>query len=76
MDLVQAVRADGTTTLRELDVGGGLGIRYHDETPISPRDFAAALEAAGKPVQLIVGQNYNHFEIGATLDNPCAKAWC
>jgi arylformamidase len=34
------------------------------------RDFAAALKAAGKPVQLIVGQNYNHFEIGATLDNP------
>jgi arylformamidase len=34
------------------------------------RDFAAALKAAGKPVQLIVGQNYNHFEIGETLDNP------
>jgi arylformamidase len=34
------------------------------------RDFAAALKAAGKPVQLVVGQNYNHFEIGATLDNP------
>jgi arylformamidase len=34
------------------------------------RDFAAALKAAGKPVQLIVGQDYNHFEIGETLNNP------
>jgi arylformamidase len=34
------------------------------------RDFAAALKAAGKPVQLIVGQDYNHFELGETLDNP------
>jgi arylformamidase len=34
------------------------------------RDFAAALKAAGKPVQLIVAPDYNHFEIGETLDNP------
>jgi arylformamidase len=34
------------------------------------RDFAAALRAAGKPVQLLVGQNYNHFELPETLANP------
>jgi arylformamidase len=34
------------------------------------RDFAAALQAAGKPVQLLVGENYNHFEIPETLANP------
>jgi arylformamidase len=34
------------------------------------REFAAALKAAGKPVQLIVADNYNHFEIGETLNNP------
>ena len=34
------------------------------------RDFAAALKAAGKPVQLIVAADYNHFEIGETLNNP------
>jgi arylformamidase len=34
------------------------------------RDFAAALNAAGKPVRLIVGQDYNQFEIGETLNNP------
>ena len=36
------------------------------------RDFAAALMAAGKPVQLIVGKGYNHYEMGETLGNPYA----
>jgi arylformamidase len=34
------------------------------------RDFAAALTAAGKPVRLLVGTGYNHFEIAETLGNP------
>ncbi len=34
------------------------------------RDFAAAVRAAGKPVQLLVGEGYNHFEIPETLANP------
>ena len=34
------------------------------------RDFAAALRATGKPVQLLVGEEYNHFEIIETLANP------
>jgi arylformamidase len=34
------------------------------------REFATALEAAGKPVRLIVAENYNHFEVGETLNNP------
>jgi arylformamidase len=43
------------------------------ETPEFQRqskEFAAALKAAGKPVRLIVAENYNHFEIGETLNNP------
>jgi arylformamidase len=28
--------------------------------------------AAGKPVQLIVGKGYNHYEMGETLGNPYA----
>ena len=31
------------------------------------RDFAAAVKAAGKPVQLLVGEGYNHFEMPETL---------
>jgi arylformamidase len=34
------------------------------------RDFAAAVKAAGKPVELIVGEAYNHFEMLETLANP------
>ena len=34
------------------------------------RDFADALEAAGKPSRRIVAEGYNHFEIIETLANP------
>lgn len=34
------------------------------------RDFAAAVQTAGKPIQLLVGDAYNHFEILETLGNP------
>jgi len=34
------------------------------------RDFATAAKAAGKPVQLLVGSGYNHFEMIETLANP------
>lgn len=34
------------------------------------KDFAAAVTAAGKPAELIVAKNYNHFEIAETLGNP------
>ena len=33
------------------------------------RDFAAAVQAAGKPVEHLVGSGYNHFEIRETLGN-------
>jgi arylformamidase len=36
------------------------------------RDFAAALKAAGKPVQYIVAKGYNHFEVGETIGHPYA----
>jgi arylformamidase len=34
------------------------------------RDFAAAVKAMGKPVQLIEAENYDHFEMAETLGNP------
>jgi arylformamidase len=34
------------------------------------RDFAEALRKAGKPVQTIRGEGYNHFEFPETLANP------
>src|SRR5215467_12423827 len=34
------------------------------------RDFYAAVKAAGKPAELVVGERYNHFEMLETLGNP------
>jgi arylformamidase len=34
------------------------------------REFAAAVKTAGKEVQLLVGEHYNHFELPETLGNP------
>lgn len=42
-DLVQALRGRGIRTIEALDVGGGLGIRYRDETPLDPVALATAL---------------------------------
>ena len=39
-------------------------------TPPRSREFAAAVKAAGKPVELIVGEGFNHFEIQETMANP------
>jgi len=41
-DLVEALREDGIA-LRYLDVGGGLGIRYRDESPPAQREYVQAL---------------------------------
>ncbi len=38
------------------------------------RDFAAAVKAAGKPIELIVGEGLNHFEIQETFGNPYGLA--
>jgi diaminopimelate decarboxylase len=47
MELVTAVRASGVTSLEAVDVGGGLGVRYHDEqTP----NLKAWAEAVGAPI--------------------------
>jgi arylformamidase len=34
------------------------------------REFAAAVKAAGKPVQLVEAPSYNHFEMEESLGNP------
>ena len=41
-DFVHRLRGDGTA-IRLLDIGGGLGIPYEDETPPPPADYARAI---------------------------------
>lgn len=48
--------AEQDIELQHLDIGGGLGIRYNDETPPEPADYSAALAEvlAGRKIKLIV----------------------
>ena len=41
--LIEQLAAKGIN-IRHLDVGGGLGIRYHDEVPPEPGEYAAAIK--------------------------------
>jgi len=53
--LVEKLRETGIF-LQHLDVGGGLGVRYRDETPPSPQDYVAALAQVFKnqPVKILL----------------------
>lgn len=55
LKLIDAL-ADAGILLHHLDIGGGLGIRYHEETPPDLEAFSAALAArlAGRNLQLIM----------------------
>ncbi|HUD85629.1 MAG TPA: alpha/beta hydrolase [Xanthobacteraceae bacterium] len=69
-----AIEAD-LSAMRHLDkLATPLVLTYGTyETPEfqrQTRDFAAAVKAAGKPVELLVGEGYNHFEMLETLANP------
>jgi diaminopimelate decarboxylase len=41
--LIDELKADGTV-IKHLDIGGGLGIHYRDETPPTPAEYAAELK--------------------------------
>ena len=43
LELVTQLRKAGVDTVTTLDIGGGLGIRYRDERPLTPEALAAAV---------------------------------
>ena len=53
LELVHRLADDGIP-LRHLDIGGGLGVRYRDETPPEPEAYAAAIDARLGDVNLEV----------------------
>ncbi len=61
LELVAACRGAGITTLSTLDIGGGLGIRYRDESPLEPEALLAAVlpavEASGLALALEPGRH-------------------
>lgn len=48
----------------------GHGTEETPEFQRQARDFSAALKAAGKPHEFVVGAGYNHFEMAETIANP------
>jgi diaminopimelate decarboxylase len=52
LELAAAIRASGIETVEALDVGGGLGVRYHNEKAPSPKAFAEAVVPAVKQAGL------------------------
>lgn len=58
--LIAELRADGHS-IQNLDLGGGLGVRYNDETPPTPAEYIAAIEpqvrAAGLKLLLEPGRS-------------------
>ena len=59
-ELLERLRGIGVTTLRVLDIGGGLGIRYAEERTLDPVEFARAtvsrLQSTGMTVYLEPGR--------------------
>ena len=64
-ELTRALRAEGITTLRSLDLGGGTGIRYQDEAPLSPQRLAAALLPIVAPLGLAIHVEPGRYLVGS-----------
>jgi len=58
------IRDAGITTLRHLDVGGGLSVRYADETPIDLAEFAAVVQPVVQATGLALIVEPGRFIVG------------
>ena len=65
LELVDRLRRAGVSTLRVLDIGGGLGIRYSDEPSMDPAAFAAAVVPLLAPTGLTVYLEPGRFLVGS-----------
>jgi diaminopimelate decarboxylase len=65
IQLVDRLRRAGLTTLRVIDIGGGLGIRYAEERSIDPSEFAAAVVPLLAPTGLTVFLEPGRFLVGS-----------
>jgi diaminopimelate decarboxylase len=63
--LIDRLRRAGVSTLRVIDIGGGLGIRYAEERSIEPAEFAAAVVPLLAPTGLTVYLEPGRFLVGS-----------
>jgi diaminopimelate decarboxylase len=64
-ELVERLRQRGVASLRVLDVGGGLGIRYAEERSMQPAEFGAAVVPHLAPTGLTVYLEPGRFLVGS-----------
>jgi len=64
-ELVRAIRAAGVDTLQNLDIGGGLGIRYREETPLDPALLADAVLPLARETGLTMVLEPGRFLVGS-----------
>jgi arylformamidase len=69
-DIIDALSPQRHLSRVNVPVIVAYGTRETPEFQRQNRDFAAALERAGKPVTVIAGEGFNHFEIIETLGDP------
>jgi diaminopimelate decarboxylase len=65
LDLVARLRGAGVTSLRHLDVGGGIGIRYREERPMAPDQLAAAIVPLIRDVGLTLVLEPGRYLVGS-----------
>ena len=65
IDLVELLRQAGISTLRVLDIGGGLGIRYSDERVMDPAEFGEAVVPLLAPTGLKIYLEPGRFLVGS-----------
>jgi diaminopimelate decarboxylase len=65
LELVERVRRLGVTSLKVIDIGGGLGIRYAEEPSIDPGEFARAVLPLLSPTGLTVYLEPGRFLVGS-----------
>jgi diaminopimelate decarboxylase len=64
-ELVRSIRNAGILTLRSLDLGGGLGIRYKDEIPLEPAALAEAIRPVVAPLGLALHLEPGRYLVGS-----------
>jgi arylformamidase len=69
-DMEQALSPQRHIDLLRAPITVTYGTNETPEFQRQSRDFAAAVKAAGKPVELIEAPNFNHFEMVESLGNP------
>jgi diaminopimelate decarboxylase len=65
VELIERVRRAGISSVRVIDIGGGLGIRYAEERSLDPEEFAAAILPLLVPTGLTVYLEPGRFLVGS-----------